>query len=89
MQRIAAFFRSQEMGPAALDRQARAVWDEIAGETGSNKSHPSKVANLYNLLRNIQQARADGASAATVWKLVTLVATVATGGLPMPKLAAR
>jgi len=70
------------VGPSPLDaielnRRVRAVWDNIADETGLRTAHAKKVARLYNVCRDIQQAALEGARFATVRAVIDLIWEVA------------
>ena len=60
-----------------LDRECRRVWGSIADETSSRKAQRKKIARLYLICRDIQQAVRDGAGFRTVWAIVDLIASVA------------
>ena len=82
MQFAAAFLRPKVPTPVdarEIDRCARAIWDNIAGETGSRRETAAKVARLYNVCRDIQRAREQGAMAATLWAIVKLIIAVVRG----------
>jgi hypothetical protein len=59
-----------------IDTRARAIWENIAGETGTRRTHAQKVARLYLLCRDIQQAVIEGARFQTVRAVLDLIALV-------------
>jgi hypothetical protein len=59
-----------------IDRQARAIYENIAAETGSRHTHAGKVARLYLLCRDIQHAALQGARFATVRRVLELIGEV-------------
>jgi hypothetical protein len=63
-----------------LDRECRAVWDNIAGETGSRIAHAKRIARLYNLCRDVQQIGPYGAR--LILRLVRLVVARSYGMQP-------
>jgi len=72
------------MDARELDRECRTVWAQIAHETGSWKAHAKKVARLFNVCRDIQQAIVEGRGLWTVRPLLTLLCRVAERSAGMP-----
>jgi hypothetical protein len=60
-----------------LDRRVRSVWGDIADETGLRTAHAKKIARLYNVCRDVQQAALSGARFETVRKVIELLYEVA------------
>jgi hypothetical protein len=74
-----AFLRPAAPGPMSaveIDREARAIWENIAGETGSRRGLPGAIARTYLLARDIQRAIENGGMARTMWSLVRFFETV-------------
>lgn len=65
-------FRShpEPLMPSEIDREARALWAQIAGETGSMRGQVKTVTRTYLLARDIQRAVADGGMRKTVLRIV-------------------
>jgi hypothetical protein len=77
MQSASVFLRPAP-GPLTareIDGKARAIWENIAAETGTRHTHALKVARLYNVCRDIQIAVAGGARFKTVVAVLDLIAT--------------
>lgn len=71
------------MTPVEIDRRARAVWDDIAADTGRDLKHAQRVARLYGVCRDIQRAREAGAGGKTLMALGALVASVIANALSL------
>jgi DNA-directed RNA polymerase specialized sigma subunit len=92
MQRIAAFLRDDSaalpMSARELDRRAREVVGAIDNETGSRTAHAQRVARLYNIARDIQNACEAGCGADTARKIIGFLSTVLMRSY-LPRLAPR
>ena len=75
------------MDARALDRECRAVWDNVVGETGLRTVHAKKIARLYMVCRDIQQAALEGARFSTVCAVFKLIKFVVeqSFGSPMER----
>lgn len=81
-QSVSPFLRvktPEPMSAREIDQRARACWEAIAGETGTRRTHAMKVARLYNVCRDLQVAREEGAGAKVL---------LAAGGLVLSVIAA-
>jgi hypothetical protein len=71
--------RSQQpavFGPAELNRRARAVVEKIDAETGDRRNQSARIARLYAVFRDIQQAGDRKAFDVTVWEYVKAIGAV-------------
>jgi hypothetical protein len=71
------------MSPVEIDRTARAIWENIADETGRTGTHAGKVARLYLLCRDVQHARAAGAGVKSILAIAKLVTRVAENAVAL------
>ena len=79
MQNVSAVLRREVSEPLTareIDRAARAIWENIAGETGTRRTHAKKVARLYLLCSDLQQAVCEGARFRTVRAVLDLIGLV-------------
>lgn len=80
MHTSSALLREQAIEPLTareIDRRARAMWENIASETGSRRGLPSTIARTYLLARDVQRAIVDlGCTKPTAWAVVKFFAWV-------------
>jgi hypothetical protein len=63
-------------GPHELHRRARAVIEAVDNETGDRRHQSRRIATLYQIARDIQQAGDHRAKDITVWEYVKFLGAV-------------